>query len=256
MHHTTMSTTTPAVVLVGHGSLLSASGASMIRIAVRLRERGVAPIVEAGFLNYSRPTFADAVAKCQTQGATQIIVQPYFLIAGYYATNDLPALVRRVADDYPALHFVIANVFADHPALVTLAQKRLAAANPTPTATTGLLFVAHGTPITAANAPIERVLIQVQSAMGYGVASVGYLECNDPTIPAAFAQLAEQGVQHIMVLPYFLHLGRHVRQDLPALFEQARTHHGAIDIQVADHLEYDPLLVDVAEARIRETMKM
>ena len=52
-----------AIVLIGHGSLHSDSGASMIRLAARLRQRGVAPIAEAGFLNFSRPTIAEAVAK-------------------------------------------------------------------------------------------------------------------------------------------------------------------------------------------------
>ena len=56
-----------SVVLIGHGSLHSDSGASMIRLAARLRERGVAPIAEAGFLNFSRPTIAEAVAKCVGQ---------------------------------------------------------------------------------------------------------------------------------------------------------------------------------------------
>ena len=44
-----------AAIIVGHGSLRSDSGSAMIRIAARLREQGVAPIVEAGFLNYNRP---------------------------------------------------------------------------------------------------------------------------------------------------------------------------------------------------------
>jgi sirohydrochlorin ferrochelatase len=249
-----MSTQKPAVIVVGHGSLLTASGAAMIRIATRLREQGVAPLVEAGFLNYSRPTFAEAVTKCQAQGATKVIVQPYFLIQGHYAANDLPLLVRTVTTANPAVSFSIAGVFGAHPALVQLACKRLAAVDPAPHQNTGLLFVAHGTPLVEANASIHRVLELVQQTAGYGPALTGYLDCNQPDIPSAFTQLAATGVQRIAVLPYFLHLGRHVRQDLPAHFEQARHQHPGIDIQVAQHLEYDPLLVDVAAERIRETM--
>jgi len=70
-----------SIVPVGRGSLHSDSGALMIRLAARLRERGIAPIAEAGFLNDSRPTLAAAVAKSVSAGATSVNVQPCFLIA-------------------------------------------------------------------------------------------------------------------------------------------------------------------------------
>src|SRR4051794_20667473 len=111
-----------AVILIGHGSLRSASGASMIRIAARLREREVAAIVEAAFLNYSRPTLAETVEKVATAGVTRITIQPYFLIAGVYVQNDLRALIGEVSAQFPALTFRLAPVIGNHPALTTLAQ--------------------------------------------------------------------------------------------------------------------------------------
>src|SRR4051794_13418380 len=99
-----------AVILIGHGSLRSASGASMIRIAARLRERNVAPMVEAAFLNYSRPTLAETVEKVATGGVTRITVQPYFLIAGVYVQNDLRALIAEVNAQFPAISFRLAPV--------------------------------------------------------------------------------------------------------------------------------------------------
>lgn len=240
-----------ATILVGHGSLLADSGKAMMQIADRLRQQQVTALVEAGFLNFSQPAFAEAVDRVAIQGAHMVVVQPYFLIAGYYVVHELTALVHSVAARYPQLSFVVADVFGDHPAMTRLAQKRLAAVDPAPGAHTGLLFTAHGTPIAAANAPIERILAQVQQQMGYGPATVGYLECNEPDIPAAFARLVAAGVQRITVLPYFLHLGRHVRKDLPALFEQARQAHPEVTINIAHHLDYDPLLAKAAAGSIR-----
>jgi sirohydrochlorin ferrochelatase len=249
-----MTTKRSAAILVGHGSLREASGAAMMQVAEQLRAQRVTPIVEAGFLNFSQPTFAQAVAQAHAQGATSIIVQPYFLIQGHYVAKELPALVRTVAADYPGLRFVTGEVLGAHPALVRLAHKRLAAVNPAPDQATGVLFVAHGTPLPAANEPISRVLTQVQRQRGYGPAAIGYLECNKPSIPAAFAQLAAAGVRAIDVLPYFLHLGRHVRGDLPALFEEARVAHFDIRIAISRYLDFDPLLVDVTAERIMENL--
>ena len=47
-----------ACVVAGHGSLRSAGGAAMLRIAARLRGVGGVELAEAGFINFSRPALA------------------------------------------------------------------------------------------------------------------------------------------------------------------------------------------------------
>ena len=243
-----------ASILVGHGSIHSDSGKSMIRIAARLREQGIASIVEAGFLNYNQPTLADAVQKAKAQGATGVVIQPYFLIDGQYASRDLPKVVQTVAANQPGLYFKIANTLGYHPSLVQLAQKRILTADPQPNHATALLFVAHGTPLESANEPICRIANKCGEALGYGVAEVAYLDCNQPAIPTAIDQLADVGYQRLVIQPYFLHLGRHVRTDLPTLFAEARTRHPDMELIAAHHLDYDPLLVDVTAERIHAAL--
>lgn len=246
--------TQSAAIVIGHGSLLQDSGRAMQQVAEQLQQQQVAPLVKAAFLNYSRPTLAEVVADCYSQGATDITVVPYFLIAGAYVTQDLPTTLHSVASQYPAVRFQVADALGFHPALVRLTRKRLAAVDPQPSAATALLFVAHGTPLAAANAPIRAVLEQVRTAAGYGPAQVGYLDCNEPDIPTAFAQLVQTGVARIAVLPYFLQLGRHVRQDLPALFTQAQVAYPQVELGIAEHLGYDPLLAAVVADRIAERL--
>jgi len=247
---------TTAIVLIGHGSLRSASGASMIRIADDLRERGLAAIVEPAFLNYSRPTLAQAVANCADAGATTIIVQPYFLVAGVYVQNDLPALVSRVAAAHPALTFAVAPVLGDHPALVELARRRVEVAlDRAPAADpTHLLLMAHGTPLAEANAPLMRVAARLRAQLSLNSATVAFLDCGSPTIPTAFADLAAAGREpsgcRIVALPFFLHLGRHVAEDLPARVAAAQTAHPSVIIAAAHHLDYDPCLADAVADRV------
>jgi sirohydrochlorin cobaltochelatase len=256
-----------AVILIGHGSLRSASGASMIRIAARLRERGVAPVVEAAFLNYSRPTLAETVAKAAAAGATAITVQPYFLIAGVYVQNDLRALVAEVSASFPSIIFRLAPVLGEHPALTGLAQRRAQAtlgtirirhserSEESPSASLQesnddapvLLLMAHGTPLPAANAPLYTIAETVARNLGLAESSVGYLDCNTPDIPSAIDQLVSSGARHILALPYFLHLGRHVAEDLPRLVTEAQARHLDTTIHLAHHLDYDLALVDAVQ---------
>ncbi|HXF63983.1 MAG TPA: sirohydrochlorin chelatase [Caldilineaceae bacterium] len=241
-----------AIVLLGHGSLRSASGAAMIRCAARLRARGLAPLVAAAFLNYSRPTLMETAARCRARGATEVLIQPYFLIAGAYVRHDLPALVASVAAHYPGLRFTIGDALGDHAALIRLALHRVQDALdrlPRADGPRGLLLMAHGTPLPEANAPLYRVLEAVAREASFARRLVGYLDCNEPTIPAALAALAAEGARQIVALPYFLHMGRHVREDLPALIAQAQATLPAAIVQ-AHHLDYDPLLVEALAERI------
>jgi sirohydrochlorin cobaltochelatase len=98
-----------AVVLFAHGSLLCGAGEALKAHAERLRARGIAPIVDIGYLNYSEPRFAEAVAACAAQGATRIVVQPYFLVPGKFVRTDLPAAVAAAQTAFPNLAFVIAE---------------------------------------------------------------------------------------------------------------------------------------------------
>ena len=250
-----------AVILIGHGSLRSASGASMIRIAARLRARNVAPVVEAAFLNYSRPTLAETVAKVAAGGVTSITVQPYFLIAGYYVQHDLAALVRTVHEQFPTLTFQLAPVLGDHAALTNLAQRRVAAAveaiegrhsecsEESPSASIpALLLMAHGTPLPAANVPLYTLADTLAQRLALADARVAYLDCNTPTIPDGIDELVAAGAQRIIAFPYFLHMGRHVAEDLPQLIATAQAKHAATAIHLAHHLDYDLALVDAVQA--------
>lgn len=243
------------IVLIGHGSIKSASGAAMIRLAARLREMGVAPVAEAGFLNYSRPTLAEAIEKCIGQGIERLFVQPYFLIDGVYVQNDLAAEIAVHAARWPNVRFFPGRSFGDHPLMSAIALERVRAADPSLGQTrkqAGLLLMAHGTPDAAANAPLERIAARLGVATDYCRVTVSYLDCNEPTIPAAIDNLVEDGASRLVALPYFLHRGRHVRDDLPALLAEARQRHPGLEIAEAEELGYDLRLAELIAERVKK----
>ena len=251
-----------AVLLIGHGSLRPGSGASMIRLAARAREAGVAPIVEAGFLNYSRPRFAQALARCIAQGATEVVVQPYFLIPGKFVQIDLPRALKAFQAARPAVTLRLAAPFGDHHAMAKLVLKRAAAVEkevfispPLPSqwergpGGEGLLLMAHGSPDPAANQPIERVAARISAAGRYGQVVVCYMDLNQPSISDAIDDLVVRGARRLVAVPYFLQLGGHVAEDLPATIDAARRRHSDAEIILAEHLGYDVLLVQVIAER-------
>ena len=242
------------IVLIGHGSIKSASGAAMIRLAARLREMGVAPVAEAGFLNYSRPTLTEAIEKCIEQGVERLFVQPYFLIDGVYVQKYLAAEIGRHAARWSHVNFVTGRSFGDHRLMSAIALDRVRVADPSLGQTrkqAGLLLMAHGTPDPAANAPLERIAGRLGVVTDYCRVAVSYLDCNEPTIPTAIEMLAENSVSRIVALPYFLHKGRHVRDDLPRLLAEARQCHPGLEIAEAEELGYDLRLAELIAERAK-----
>jgi len=106
-----------AVILFSHGSVLCGSGEALNQHAARLRAQGVAPVVEVGYLNYSEPPFAQAVAACAARGATRILVAPYFLVPGKFVKVDLPEAVQAARAQFPQIEFVIAEAIGFDDAL-------------------------------------------------------------------------------------------------------------------------------------------
>src|SRR5690349_5223748 len=106
-----------AVILFSHGSVLCGAGEALKAHAARLREGGLAPVVEVGYLNYSEPLFAEAVDRCVKAGADRLLIAPYFLIPGYFVKVDLPKAVAAAQERYPALSFVIAEPLGFDPRL-------------------------------------------------------------------------------------------------------------------------------------------
>ncbi|MFL5800489.1 MAG: sirohydrochlorin chelatase [Roseiflexaceae bacterium] len=264
-----------AVVLVGHGSLRPGAGAAMVRLAERARAAGVAPIVKAGFLNYSRPTFAEVLAQCLAEGAAEVVVQPYFLIPGKFVRQDLARLLEEARASHPGLALRLAPPFGDHPALARLLLKRAHAAadmvtpsliaarratrplgdrdgSPDICPCTGLLIMAHGSPDPRSNAPIYQIARRVRASNHYTAVTVCFLDLNRPGIPEAIDTLAGYGIRRLIAAPFFLQLGNHVREDLPAIVDAAHARHPTLQISLAEHLAYDPLLVAVIADRVAE----
>jgi sirohydrochlorin cobaltochelatase len=268
-------------MLVGHGSLRSGAGAAMIRLAERAQAARIAPMVSAGFLNYSRPTFDETLARCIESGASEVIIQPYFLVPGKFVRENLARLAEAGRLAHPGLSIQAAQPFGDHPALARLVLKRALeadylAANPHiihlrlarsledragwrplhQLQHTGLLIMAHGSPHAASNAPIYGIAKRVRAIGRYAAVTVCFMELNQPSIPDAIDDMHGRGIRHIIATPYFLQLGNHVKDDLPAIIAAARFRHPASTILLSEHLAYDRLLVSVIADRVAEALAL
>lgn len=112
-----------------------------------------------------------------------------------------------------------------------------------------LLVMVHGSPRPVANEDMFRVVDVVKARSEFPIVQVGFMECNAPTIPDAIELCITEGAERITAVPYFLHTGTHVADDLPTLLEEARERHPQIEFALGRYLGASPHLTDILADR-------
>lgn len=116
---------------------------------------------------------------------------------------------------------------------------------------TALLVLVHGSPRPVANEEMFKVVERVRARNLYPIIQVGFLECNEPDIPTAIDLCAAQGATEIRAVPYFLHTGTHVAQDLPELLEAGSRRHPQVDFLLGDFLGRSRHLTEILAERAK-----
>ena len=114
-----------------------------------------------------------------------------------------------------------------------------------------LLLIAHGSRRPEANADLDHLAAQLRDRGRYDSVRTSYLELAPPTIAEGGAQCIAAGATEVILLPYFLSPGVHVREDLQEALGELQSAHPGVSFRLAEHLGRHPLLVQVVEERAR-----
>lgn len=118
----------------------------------------------------------------------------------------------------------------------------------------GLILFAHGSTVESANDAVHAVTAELRRRTGIPV-ETAFLDCASPTLADAVAALAAQGVGDILVVPYFLTTGIHLKRDLPRLVEELRPGYSEMRFAVAEPLDGHPALIDILMDRSGSSSK-
>jgi sirohydrochlorin ferrochelatase len=120
---------------------------------------------------------------------------------------------------------------------------------------TALVVFAHGSSVAAANEAVARVTERMAAEGGYVLVETAYLEMAQPDLPAAVERVIERGATRVIVIPYFLTLGIHLRRDLPRIVEGIGSIHPEVRIDVTEPLDGHPSLVGILLDRARTALE-
>ena len=118
-----------------------------------------------------------------------------------------------------------------------------------------LLLIAHGSRRAEANADLEFVAAGMRSRGRFAVVQCAYLELTEPNILAGGELCVAAGATSVVMLPYFLSPGVHVRDDLTAARDELAARFPAVSFVLAEPLGRHPLLIDIVSERASEIVK-
>ena len=113
-----------------------------------------------------------------------------------------------------------------------------------------IILFAHGSRDPLWHKPIQAVAERIAQRSPSTVVRCAYLELTEPDLPHVANALVAEGTTRLCVVPMFLGVGRHAREDLPKLITALQAAHPTVDIScqpaVGEQNSLLDLLADIA----------
>jgi sirohydrochlorin cobaltochelatase len=105
-----------------------------------------------------------------------------------------------------------------------------------------IILFAHGSKDALWRRPIEAVANQMKQLSPDTQVACAYLELTEPDLPTTVAGLVQTGVNAIRIVPMFLGVGRHAREDLPLLLKDLIIQHPGVTFELRNAIGEEPEL--------------
>ena len=96
-----------------------------------------------------------------------------------------------------------------------------------------------------------RRRLQLKFDNGCRVRMAG-LEFTPPSLEEAVLKLAEEGSKDIVIMPFFLFRGKHLKEEIPQDIDRIQSMTPQVSLRLIDNLGPDSRLMDLVEERLRE----
>ena len=114
---------------------------------------------------------------------------------------------------------------------------------PTHSAPFSIILFAHGSRDPLWKRPIEAVVHRIRAQQPQVPVACAYLELTTPDLPSVAVQMIASGTLKIRIVPIFLGVGRHAREDLPELVAQLERDHPQVVFELQTAVGENPALI-------------
>lgn len=111
--------------------------------------------------------------------------------------------------------------------------------------TKAIILFGHGSRDALWHLPIQAVAQRIRITSPTTTVTCAYLELTKPSLSESASALIESGISNITILPMFLGVGRHAREDLPALIAELKQNHPTAAFLVQPAVGENPAVLDL-----------
>jgi sirohydrochlorin ferrochelatase len=117
---------------------------------------------------------------------------------------------------------------------------------------TAVLLIAHGSREPSANNDLHALAARLAAEGEHPIVVACFLELAEPDIATGGERCVARGARRVLMIPYFLSAGVHLRRDLRAARDDLERRYPAVAFCLGPALGPHPLLDALVSARIRE----
>jgi sirohydrochlorin cobaltochelatase len=107
------------------------------------------------------------------------------------------------------------------------------------------ILFGHGSRDPIWRVPIDTVAQRMRAINPQCSVRCSFLELTEPDLASTTAELVALGVDSITIVPMFLGVGRHAREDLPVLVSELRRDYPKVEFLLQPSVGEDPRVVEL-----------
>jgi sirohydrochlorin ferrochelatase len=112
------------LLLVDHGSRFQAANDMLADVAAMVRRLSGRNCIHHAHMELAEPTIQQGFEACVRDGATAVVVHPYFLSPGRHSMSDIPRMVEEAAKAFPGIAHCVTEPLGLHPKICEVVLER------------------------------------------------------------------------------------------------------------------------------------
>ncbi len=244
-----------ALLLIDRGSREPEAKEELAQLCTMIRDESEYTYVDHCFLEVIPPYIEEGINKCISNNVDSITVMPYFLYPGMKLKDSVKKTARICYDR--KIKVVITKPLSYHSTLESLIRDRIRFAREKHSVLLSndkcdILVIGHGSSDRSARTAFVHTVNKLKP--DFRSVTFCFLELDEPRIANGIDKIISNNPSIVIIVPYFLHKGAHIKNDVVKDINSALENYNLENIQVhvTEHFGVDQKLVELVLERAKE----